>query len=93
MSAGLTLLSIDDELTRLRDRIVQLTRLAKPEQRMAATGQLEAIDIERDRRLSTPATRGVFILSAAAKLLDPGPYNDVVYSTPSKKLLISLIIS
>jgi hypothetical protein len=53
MSAGLTLLS-DDELTRLRDRIVDLARLAKPEQRLAVAGQLEAIDIERDRRLSTP---------------------------------------
>ena len=53
MSAGLTLLS-DDELTHLRNRIVQLTRVAKPEQRMAAADQLEAIDIERERRLSVP---------------------------------------
>jgi hypothetical protein len=51
MSAGLTLLS-DEELTRLRDRIVDLARLARPEQRAAVADQLEAIDIERDRRLS-----------------------------------------
>lgn len=51
MSAGLTLMS-DDELTRLRERITELTRTALPAQRMAASQQLEAIDIERDRRLS-----------------------------------------
>ncbi|MDB5393425.1 MAG: hypothetical protein JWM91_931 [Rhodospirillales bacterium] len=53
MSAGLTLLS-DNELTRLRERIVDLARLARAEQREAVAGQLEAIDIERDRRLSAP---------------------------------------
>jgi hypothetical protein len=53
MSAGLTLMS-DDELTHLRDRISEMTRMAPPEQRMAATQQLEAIDLERDRRLSAP---------------------------------------
>jgi hypothetical protein len=53
MSAGLTLLS-DDELDRLRDRIVALNRLAKPEQRLACASQLEAIDIERERRVSAP---------------------------------------
>jgi hypothetical protein len=53
MSAGLTLMS-DDELTRLRDRITELTRMAPPAQRMAVAQQLEAIDIERDRRLSAP---------------------------------------
>ena len=54
MSAGLTLMS-DDDLTRLRDRITDLTRIAPPAQRMAASQQLEAIDLERDRRLSLPA--------------------------------------
>jgi hypothetical protein len=53
MSAGLTLLT-DDELARLRDRIEQLARTAAPEQRSIASGQLGAIDLERDRRLSTP---------------------------------------
>jgi hypothetical protein len=53
MSAGLTLLS-DDELTRLRERIAGLTRAATPEQRAAISGQLDAIDLERDRRLSAP---------------------------------------
>ena len=54
MTAGLTLLS-EDELTRLRQRIEDLARTAKPEQRLAAAQQLEAIDIERERRLSAPA--------------------------------------
>jgi hypothetical protein len=54
MSAGLTLLS-DDELTRLRERIAGLTRMASSEQRAMASGQLEAIDLERDRRLSAPS--------------------------------------
>jgi hypothetical protein len=53
MSAGLTLLS-DNELTRLRERIAGLTRAATPEQRAAISGQLDAIDLERDRRLSAP---------------------------------------
>jgi hypothetical protein len=53
MSAGLTLLT-DDELTRLRDRIAGLTRTAGAGQRAMAAGQLEAIDLERDRRLSAP---------------------------------------
>ena len=53
MSAGLTLLS-DDELSRLRERIAQLTRTATPEQRAAISGQLEAVDLEQDRRLSAP---------------------------------------
>jgi hypothetical protein len=54
MSAGLTLLS-DDELTRLRERIAGLTRTASSEQRAMASGQLEAIDLERDRRLFAPS--------------------------------------
>jgi hypothetical protein len=54
MSAGLTLLT-DDELTKLRERIVQLTRTATPEQRAMVSGQLETIDLERDRRLSAPS--------------------------------------
>jgi hypothetical protein len=54
MSAGLTLLT-DDELTRLRERIAGLTRTATSEQRAMASGQLEAIDVERDRRLSAPS--------------------------------------
>jgi hypothetical protein len=53
LSSGLTLLT-DDELGRLRERIVQMTRAASPEQRQMATGQLEIIDLERDRRLSAP---------------------------------------
>ena len=53
MSAGLTSLT-DDELGRLRERIEQLARTATPDQRTVAYGQLEAIDIERDRRLATP---------------------------------------
>lgn len=54
MSAGLTLLT-DDEPTRLRDRIVGLTRTASSEQRAIAAGQSEAIDLEQDRRLSAPS--------------------------------------
>lgn len=53
MTAGLTLLS-DDELARLRRRIEDLARTAKPEHRLAAAQQLEAIDVERERRLSIP---------------------------------------
>jgi len=53
MSAGLTFLT-DDELSRLRERIEQLARTAAPDQRAIASGQLEAIDLERDRRLATP---------------------------------------
>ena len=56
MSAGLTLMT-DDELGKLRERIVQLTRAATPEQRAMAAGQLDAIDLEQDRRLSTPPTK------------------------------------
>jgi hypothetical protein len=56
MSAGLTLLS-DDELTRLRERIAGLTRTASAEQRAIAAGQLEAVDLERDRRLSASPTQ------------------------------------
>ena len=41
----------DDELTRLRARIEQLIRTGTSEQRMAMSGQLEAIDIERERRI------------------------------------------
>jgi hypothetical protein len=51
MSAGLTHLT-DEELTHLRERIVALARFARAEQREAVAGQLEAIDIERDRRVS-----------------------------------------
>ena len=53
MSAGLTLLT-DEELARLRERIMGLTRTATPDQRALAAGQLEAIDLEQDRRLSAP---------------------------------------
>ena len=53
MSAGLTLLT-DDELARLRERIMQLARTATPEQRAMIAAQLEAIDLEQDRRLSAP---------------------------------------
>ena len=53
MSAGLTLLT-NDELDRLRERIEQLVRTATPDQRAIASGQLEAIDLERDRRLAAP---------------------------------------
>jgi hypothetical protein len=53
MSAGLTLLT-DDDLTRLRARIAQSTRMAGSEQREMISNQLEAIDLERDRRLSAP---------------------------------------
>jgi hypothetical protein len=49
---GLILLT-DEELTRLRERVVQLMRTAQPEPRALAAGQLEAIDVERERRLST----------------------------------------
>ena len=45
----------DDELTRLRERIAQLTRTATPDQRAMVSSQLEIIDLERDRRLSTPS--------------------------------------
>ena len=51
MSAGLTLLS-DDELTRLRERVAKLAQSMMPEQRAVIAGQLEAIDIERERRLA-----------------------------------------
>jgi hypothetical protein len=54
MSAGLTLLT-DDDLTRLRARIDQLIRTAGSEQRAMISSQLEAIDLERDRRLSSPS--------------------------------------
>lgn len=54
VSAGLSLLS-DDELERLRTRVVEAVRVGTPVQRMAMSGQLEAIDIETDRRLSAPA--------------------------------------
>jgi hypothetical protein len=59
MSAGLTLLS-DDELTRLRERIAGLTRTVSAEQRAMAADQLEAIDLELDRRLSVPPTQNGF---------------------------------
>jgi hypothetical protein len=54
MSAGLTRLT-DDELARLRERVAGLTRAATSEQRAMASDQLEAIDLERDRRLSAPS--------------------------------------
>ena len=53
MSARLSLLS-DDELARLRRRIEGFARTADPEHRLAAAQQLEAIDVERERRLSMP---------------------------------------
>jgi hypothetical protein len=53
MNARLALLS-DDEIDRLRSRIIQLTRMGTPEQRQTSADQLEAIDIERERRLSPP---------------------------------------
>ena len=54
MAGTLSLLS-DDELTRLRSRVEQLMRAGTPEQRMAASNQLETIDIERERRICAPA--------------------------------------
>ncbi len=53
MDAGLTRLS-DDELTRLRERAMQLIGVANPEQRALAAIRLEAIDLERERRLAVP---------------------------------------
>ena len=52
MNAGLTHLT-DDDLAALRDRIVSI-RAVTPEQRESTSGQLAAIDLEQDRRLSTP---------------------------------------
>jgi hypothetical protein len=45
----------DDELTRVRARIEQAMRTGTFERRMAVFGQLEAIDIERERRISAPS--------------------------------------
>jgi hypothetical protein len=53
MNARLALLS-DDEIDRLRTRIIQLTRMGTTEQRQTSTDQLEAIDVERERRLAAP---------------------------------------
>jgi hypothetical protein len=53
MAGTLSLLS-DDELTRLRSRVEQLMRTGTPEQRIAASNQLETIDIERERRIGAP---------------------------------------
>lgn len=53
MSAGLTLLT-DEELARLRERIVLLSRATTLDQRTLAAAQLEDIDLEQDRRVSTP---------------------------------------
>lgn len=53
MAGTLSLLS-DDELTRLRGRVEQLMRIGTPEQRTGISEQLEAIDIERERRISAP---------------------------------------
>ena len=44
----------DSELEGLRARILQLTRTGTPDQRAAVSAQLEAIDLEMDRRLSRP---------------------------------------
>ena len=55
MSSGLTLLS-DDELDRLREKVAEFARLANSEQKIAASCQLESIDIERDRRLVAQPT-------------------------------------
>ncbi len=54
MSAGLTSLS-DDDLLRLRDRVVRAGRLEAPDQRTAIIKQLESIDVERGRRVALPA--------------------------------------
>jgi hypothetical protein len=54
MSARLSLLS-DDEIAQLRQRVERLTRMGTPTQRQASTSQLEAIDVERERRLAPPA--------------------------------------
>jgi hypothetical protein len=51
MNAGLTRLS-DDELAALRERIMAMSRAVPAEQRAAASAQLQAIDLEQDRRLS-----------------------------------------
>ena len=48
----------EDELTRLRTRVEQLMRIGTFEQRAAAPGQLETIDIERERRLAAPQAQG-----------------------------------
>jgi hypothetical protein len=53
MGDGLSRLS-DDDLTRLRGRIEQLMRTGLSNQRSAASAQLEAVDIERERRISAP---------------------------------------
>jgi hypothetical protein len=53
MTARLALLG-DDEIDRLRSRIMQLMRMGTPEQRQTSANQLEAIDVERERRLSLP---------------------------------------
>jgi len=42
----------DEELARLRERVMQLMRTGQPQQRALAADQLEAIDVERERRLS-----------------------------------------
>ena len=53
MVGTLSLMS-DDELARLRARIEDLMRKGTSAQRAAVSGQLEAIDVERERRISVP---------------------------------------
>ena len=47
----------DEELERVRARFEQLMRTGTSEQRMAITGKLEAIDIERERRMFAGSPR------------------------------------
>ena len=51
MSGNLSSLS-EDELTRLRARIERSMRAGTYEQRRIGAEQLEAVDVERERRLS-----------------------------------------
>jgi len=47
----------DEDLTRLRARIEQMMRRGTSEQRLAISGQLEAIDVERERRIFAGSAR------------------------------------
>lgn len=56
MTGILTSIS-DEELTQVRGHIEQLMRTGTSEQRIAMSGQLEAIDVERERRISAGAEK------------------------------------
>jgi len=58
MAGSLSTMS-DEELTRIRARIEQLMRTGTSEQRMAVSGQLEAIDVERERRIFAGPNREI----------------------------------